>query len=266
MAMRPQNRCRTCFYTWYPRGKNVSSKCPNCGRATVEVVVLSLRGCGSLLLVVVCAVYLLFGSAGSREPTTPPPQVPPPPAAPASRDKPSATERTEKEETRALPVARDPAPPVMDPIAKAIAEAEALAATGNFEEALTRLRAARGMCSDRQCERDLDQAIKTALDGWQLEATTPRDERAADTAASTPLPSLPTGRQTETVTRIRIVLKTGRVIEGELVREDRDEFVVKVEQGTLGVDRQYIESFSTQFDRATVVDAPETGGSNERSH
>ena len=23
--------CWSCFYTWYPRGKNISLKCPNCG-------------------------------------------------------------------------------------------------------------------------------------------------------------------------------------------------------------------------------------------
>ena len=28
---RPQNVCHSCGYTWYPRGKNVSLKCPSCG-------------------------------------------------------------------------------------------------------------------------------------------------------------------------------------------------------------------------------------------
>jgi predicted RNA-binding Zn-ribbon protein involved in translation (DUF1610 family) len=28
--LRPQNVCKECNYTWYPRGKNVSLQCPNC--------------------------------------------------------------------------------------------------------------------------------------------------------------------------------------------------------------------------------------------
>lgn len=30
-TLRPQNRCRACGHTWYPRGSNLSRKCPNCG-------------------------------------------------------------------------------------------------------------------------------------------------------------------------------------------------------------------------------------------
>ena len=28
---RPQNNCANCGYTWFPRGHNLSTKCPNCG-------------------------------------------------------------------------------------------------------------------------------------------------------------------------------------------------------------------------------------------
>jgi len=50
-----QNRCKACGYTWYPRGKSRSLKCPNCGsRATEEV------GCGFAILV----IGALLGSAG----------------------------------------------------------------------------------------------------------------------------------------------------------------------------------------------------------
>lgn len=34
---RPQNKCKSCGYTWYPRGKNLSSKCPNCGSQDVSI-------------------------------------------------------------------------------------------------------------------------------------------------------------------------------------------------------------------------------------
>lgn len=31
MTYRPKNECHRCNYTWHPRGKNRSLKCPNCG-------------------------------------------------------------------------------------------------------------------------------------------------------------------------------------------------------------------------------------------
>lgn len=34
---RPQNKCKSCGNMWYPRGKNLSSKCPNCGSKEVSV-------------------------------------------------------------------------------------------------------------------------------------------------------------------------------------------------------------------------------------
>ena len=37
----PQNKCETCQYTWYPRGKSRSLKCPSCGSRNVKV----LGGC-----------------------------------------------------------------------------------------------------------------------------------------------------------------------------------------------------------------------------
>lgn len=30
MTLRKQNQCGRCGYTWYPRGKEVSLRCPNC--------------------------------------------------------------------------------------------------------------------------------------------------------------------------------------------------------------------------------------------
>src|SRR5262245_15118809 len=37
-TQRPQNYCRTCGYTWYPRGKNRSANCPRCRSQDVELV------------------------------------------------------------------------------------------------------------------------------------------------------------------------------------------------------------------------------------
>jgi hypothetical protein len=31
MTFRPKNECNRCNYTWHPRGKNRSLKCPHCG-------------------------------------------------------------------------------------------------------------------------------------------------------------------------------------------------------------------------------------------
>lgn len=35
---RAKNKCHACRYTWYPRGKNISSKCPNCGSFRVDTL------------------------------------------------------------------------------------------------------------------------------------------------------------------------------------------------------------------------------------
>lgn len=35
---RPQNCCKSCGYTWYPRGKNLSLRCPNCGHTGVKTI------------------------------------------------------------------------------------------------------------------------------------------------------------------------------------------------------------------------------------
>lgn len=47
---RPQNKCKACGSTWFPRGKNLSNKCPNCGSKDVSVV-WSWGGIAALLVV-----------------------------------------------------------------------------------------------------------------------------------------------------------------------------------------------------------------------
>jgi predicted RNA-binding Zn-ribbon protein involved in translation (DUF1610 family) len=34
---RPQNYCKSCGYTWFPRGKDVSAICPSCGSRETAV-------------------------------------------------------------------------------------------------------------------------------------------------------------------------------------------------------------------------------------
>lgn len=33
---RTQNRCSNCGYTWFPRGKGLSKKCPQCGASSID--------------------------------------------------------------------------------------------------------------------------------------------------------------------------------------------------------------------------------------
>lgn len=60
-TLRSQNLCEACNYTWFPRGKNLSNKCPNCRSGRVVIapvgsfgfgifVVLAVLGVGALLL------------------------------------------------------------------------------------------------------------------------------------------------------------------------------------------------------------------------
>lgn len=61
---RPQNKCKSCSYTWYPRGKSVSHKCPNCG--SKEVAIKWSWG-GMAALVIVGGVLFSGGEEKPRE-------------------------------------------------------------------------------------------------------------------------------------------------------------------------------------------------------
>lgn len=70
---RAQNKCKKCGYTWYPRGKNISLKCPSCGSSEV-----GFAGGGLLLGGLALLVIAIFGSnnkSPSSEPARPNPQV-----------------------------------------------------------------------------------------------------------------------------------------------------------------------------------------------
>jgi hypothetical protein len=58
---RPQNACRQCGDTWYPRGKDVSHCCPRCGSNDVELAIMALfRALAALVLGVFLAIKALF--------------------------------------------------------------------------------------------------------------------------------------------------------------------------------------------------------------
>jgi hypothetical protein len=51
---RPLNKCTACGKTWYPRGGNLSSRCPKCGSGKTKIAGLGIIGTlGSVLLMLV---------------------------------------------------------------------------------------------------------------------------------------------------------------------------------------------------------------------
>ena len=82
---RSQNKCNSCGYTWYPRGKDKSLKCPNCGGNRV-----SITGGGGLILGLIFVGWLVFGNR--EKPTEPSrPQVSVPSAIELGAERPVAT-------------------------------------------------------------------------------------------------------------------------------------------------------------------------------
>ena len=67
---RPQNSCHSCGYTWYPRGKDVSLICPNCGSYETGIDFSGLIG--FLLLIGLCVglAYYSWESNGFTQVTT----------------------------------------------------------------------------------------------------------------------------------------------------------------------------------------------------
>ena len=59
---RPQNTCKGCGYTWFPRGKSLSLKCPSCGSQDVKAA----GGWGGAGILVVAAM-MIFGGDKKEE-------------------------------------------------------------------------------------------------------------------------------------------------------------------------------------------------------
>jgi predicted nucleic acid-binding Zn-ribbon protein len=58
-----QNKCKKCGYTWYPRGKNISRKCPGCGSNEV-----GYAGGGAALAALIIVGMMIFG--GGKKPNS----------------------------------------------------------------------------------------------------------------------------------------------------------------------------------------------------
>jgi len=61
---RMQNRCKKCGYTWYPRGKNLSLKCPSCGSNEV-----GFAGGGIFLFALIIVGLYVFGGDKHPQPS-----------------------------------------------------------------------------------------------------------------------------------------------------------------------------------------------------
>ncbi len=57
---RPGNVCKTCGYTFYPRGHNVSLRCPNCGSRDIR---MSYAGC---VLPIAVVLFLIYGQCRDK--------------------------------------------------------------------------------------------------------------------------------------------------------------------------------------------------------
>ena len=55
---RPQNKCKSCGETWYPRGTDKSRKCPACGKADV-VTVSAGAGATVLAVLIIAAISVM---------------------------------------------------------------------------------------------------------------------------------------------------------------------------------------------------------------
>ena len=59
---RPRNRCKDCGDTWFPKGRNISNRCPNCGSSNVVLAGCGCRCLGAIVLLLIigaCGVWIL---------------------------------------------------------------------------------------------------------------------------------------------------------------------------------------------------------------
>lgn len=113
MTQRPQNRCKECAYTWFPRGRDRSLKCPNCGAGAVGIVIPKFvpapasHGLGvvATLLVLggVIAFVLLLASSDRPSKEGRPPPSPGTPRQPNSDPRQPQAPETELDERPRVP-------------------------------------------------------------------------------------------------------------------------------------------------------------------
>lgn len=123
---RLQNKCKKCGYTWYPRGKHISLKCPSCGSSEV-----GFAGPGIGLVALVVIAMLVFG--GSKKET--PAEALPAPS--VSVDEPTVADRQVVQPRAALeqidaPIESGKAPPEAEKVETVVeAAAPSECAAGN---------------------------------------------------------------------------------------------------------------------------------------
>ena len=62
-TLRRQNECKSCGYTWYPRGKDISLKCPKCRSGSVGFSGLGIIG--SIVFLIAVSVFNIGGNKSS---------------------------------------------------------------------------------------------------------------------------------------------------------------------------------------------------------
>jgi hypothetical protein len=63
MAKRLHNKCKSCGYTWYPKGKNISTKCPRCYSTAVDITLLEkIKAIFSLLFFIFFIAIIFFSN------------------------------------------------------------------------------------------------------------------------------------------------------------------------------------------------------------
>lgn len=67
-TLNPKNKCATCSYSWYPRGKARSLRCPSCSSTDVEIVRMSASGVGGVgLAVAALVVFAIFRNSDKTD-------------------------------------------------------------------------------------------------------------------------------------------------------------------------------------------------------
>ena len=84
-TLRSQNLCTDCGYTWYPRGKDLSNKCPNCGGRNVGFVPFPVGAFLTVLAVLALGAFVFIKLISSESvPVAPRLQSTPMPAWPTA--------------------------------------------------------------------------------------------------------------------------------------------------------------------------------------
>jgi predicted RNA-binding Zn-ribbon protein involved in translation (DUF1610 family) len=75
-TLNPKNKCSACSYTWYPRGKALSLRCPSCGSTDVEIVRLAAGGIGGVgIAIAALVVFAIFRNSDRVEVPSDPPKT-----------------------------------------------------------------------------------------------------------------------------------------------------------------------------------------------